>query len=315
MVTYAWHTDCNTGFVRTARKATENHPARPCGFTLTEVLVVIGTIGLLASLLLPALARAKSKARTIECLSQKKQLGLAWHLYADDNQGRLVANSGKKMGAGADGPAWIAGIMDWRTFPWVTNIFSYVSDFERTEGQYLLFPYVNNEKMFRCPEDRYLSGPQRATGWAHRGRSISMNMFMGIGADKQRDQLTTVWAPYEISTQLGLTVYARYDQMIKLAPCRAWVITDEHADSIRDATFELGGWASVPGSYHSGAGVFVFADGHTETRRWTDPSFQERVKIRDGLGCNWESPDGRWVMNGMTEIMDGFARPPWFPSQ
>ena len=264
------------------------------------------------------LSRAKSKARTIECLSQKKQLGLAWHLYSDDNQGRLVPNSGSKLqgGTGGNGPTWIAGRMDWRTFPTVTNIFSYISDLEATEGQYLLFPYVNNEKMFRCPEDRYLSPPQRAAGWAHRGRSISMNMYMGAGVDKDWWQLTVGMEPlWEISTQQGLTVYSRYDQMIKLAPCRAWVITDEHADSIRDATFEPRG-DSVPANYHNGAATFLFADGHTETRRWTDPGFKRRVQSKDFLTPPlWESADAHWVMNGMTEISDGFSPRPWYPSQ
>ena len=163
------------------------------GFTLIELLVVIGIIALLATILLPTLARAKSKARTIECLSRKNQLGLAWHLYADDNQGHLVANSGRK--GAANWLTWIAGVMDWRTLPWTTNIFSYVSDSERTEGQYLLFPYLKDEKMFRCPEDRYLSPPQRAAGWTHRGRSISMNMYMGAGVDKDWLQLTAGMEP------------------------------------------------------------------------------------------------------------------------
>ena len=239
---------------------------------------------------MPALSRAKVKAQGIQCLSNNKQLILAWHTYSLDFQDRVcnnftipgtdnAINSGVAGRGGFDN--WVNNVMTW-------GAGSSVDDRSNTNVDWVkngvLANFTGNAVgIYECPADNYLSSPQRAKGWTRRLRSNSMNALIGYsGTDGANDSNGKSWAEG-----------GQYRQYLKQAdfraPANTWVTLDEQADSINDAFFivskSASEWGDIPASYHGGAGSFSFADGHAEIHKWKSATSYYPVRTVDFSGA------------------------------
>jgi prepilin-type N-terminal cleavage/methylation domain-containing protein/prepilin-type processing-associated H-X9-DG protein len=265
------------------------------GFTLIELLVVVAIIGILASMLLPALSKSRSKAQGIFCLNNARQLALAWQMYADEHNGRLAYNLG--------GDARGRGVAQRTNLNWVNNILSWELDSDNTNvltiTQAGLAPYANHAfNIYRCPSDNVLSDIQRGAGWTARIRSYSMNAMVGDAGDLSQ-------AGYNVNNPDYVQFFSA--QSIP-RPSEIFVFLDEHPDSINDGYFVNKAyyveWLDLPASFHDGAASFSFADGHASLRRWmyahTRPPARPYAAELPAYIPKGQLEDFHWVLEKMS---------------
>jgi prepilin-type N-terminal cleavage/methylation domain-containing protein len=160
------------------------HPHGTEGFTLIELLVVIAIIAILAAMLLPALARSKSQGLSVSCLSNEKQLQLAWLTYNIDNKGMLVSNNpGATDGDGTKGFAWVYGdmtlTMNGSVIPSTQTGQDLLNVTNIQKG--LLYAYVGNPKVYQCPAETLVVRVGNQSGSIVRNYSMSGQMNGGTG--------------------------------------------------------------------------------------------------------------------------------------
>jgi prepilin-type N-terminal cleavage/methylation domain-containing protein/prepilin-type processing-associated H-X9-DG protein len=209
-------------------------------FTLIELLVVVAVIAVLMAILMPALSRAREQGKRAVCLSNVKQFGLAWVMYADENDQKIVNACTIENSEGhtdSEEPCWLYFHNDW-------------TDTERREQGIrdgAMWPYVGQLKIYKCPT----------------GIRGEVNTYAIVDAMNGAMASTAIGAPRE--------AYIRRRTQIK-RPGERIVYVDEGKTSVQSWTiyYNLASWWDIPPTRHGDGTNFSFADGHAEYWKWQD---------------------------------------------
>lgn len=278
---------------------------RSHAFTLIELLVVIAIIAILAAMLLPVLSKAKQKAMTAACLSNLKQLGMAWIMYADDNNDRLVnlntyftdVNGNLSVTASPWGVPWRTDLYNNQQSPvpnkatqagWVAAIQQgYKKPTPNFDGP--LYQYAPNANIMHCPADRHdklaftpntggpfcfdsYSGSDYLNGEQHASANC---LFKRTQVTRPADKF--VWI--ESSDSRGENV-------------GTWGMNLGTGPNFANATFANGN--DAPAAFHITSAVFNFCDGHAESHRWLNGATIAFANAQNGTPPP-ANVDSQWI--------------------
>jgi prepilin-type N-terminal cleavage/methylation domain-containing protein/prepilin-type processing-associated H-X9-DG protein len=251
------------------------------GFTLIELLVVIAIIAILMAILMPALNRVKEQGKRATCLSNLRQLTLAWIMYADENDDNLVNGDTGEYSIHANETPWV--LRDWEAGMSERDKRKAIMD-----GS--LWPYTREMRLYKCPTVNKIvrSGAQEeilrtysvsdsmnCRGWTHRGDMPGTVMI------KKRMDIPNPAYRIVFVDDGGTTPSA----------LGGWTV---------HVTTEA--WWDPPPVRHGDGTTFSFADGHSDYHKWKDPrtiEFGKRVPPQAGSPNQAGNEDLQWAAEAM----------------
>jgi prepilin-type N-terminal cleavage/methylation domain-containing protein len=266
------------------------------GFTLIELLVVIAIIAILMAILIPALSYARQQAGSSGCLSNERQLMLAYTMYAEGNDyilcGPMTSNPGSPRFD------WVGPPRDLASGAAKTSNFIAQEEMLGIETG-TLFPYYKNAKLMNCPSDKRWVRPPTYPGYYGTGgyRTYSLPYHLNAPAS-------------ELTSRYGAA--AGTDRLVRITevknPSETYIMVEENDN--RD--YNMDAWAFDPykfilidtiAVFHNNITMFGYADGHSAKKTWDDPRTQRwSNEIRNGTRypdmtglSDPENVDIRWL--------------------
>jgi len=232
---------------------------RKRGFTLIELLVVIAIIAILMAVLMPALRAARELARSSNCLSNQRSLVLAYTMYANDNDNRIVRGHVDRNNLNS--PMWALPPID-ATGAYMSGT-PLLEDRIRGIRRGALYSYINDHEMYHCPGDnRY------QTGFPEHQRMYRSYIIP--------DVLSAAAPGFHSWTEARYRHFPKKLDEIKHASLKYVFVESEFQNP--SFNYDHGGWSFAPwidnrwvdalATFHSKSATFGFADGHAEKHKW-----------------------------------------------
>ncbi|MBN2312932.1 MAG: prepilin-type N-terminal cleavage/methylation domain-containing protein [Sedimentisphaerales bacterium] len=270
----------------------------PMGFTLIELLVVIAIIALLIAIMIPVLGRARELAQRTVCLSNLKQLTLAWLAYAEENDSNIVRGC----------EAIERGTSFYYLDAWAGDAFKSSSRFELIENSEkgVLWPWIKDVDIYRCPRGKTGDLLTYATVAAANG-SLVEGTYLPDSVDMLSNPGRVPLGKHVGSTVLRLT---RLTEIVNPGSGQRAVFVDvgQMLSSLRIADFKIEylypNWSNDPTVLHSDGVTLSMADGHAEYWKWKG---QETVSMskRDSGDRKPQTEDGLYDLQRMQKAIWG----------
>ena len=223
------------------------------GFTLIELLVVIAIVAVLSALLLPALWRSKLSAQRAKCIGNLRQLGLAAHMYWDDNGGRCFRYGGVATNGGQ---------LYW--FGWIGPGAEGQRAFDLTRGA--MYPYLQGRGVEVCPSFNYVS-PQfklKATGTSY---NYGFNLYLSAPSSQPSINVSHLIRP------AGIALFADAAQV------NTWQAPASTAHPLLEEWYYLDSSTNQPNAHfrHAQRALVEFCDGHVGPEKMVPGSLDSRM--------------------------------------